>query len=157
FRQDGALGVFDVCFPSTALASVVDPAAIALSLHRRRVEVTLGHVRQEANRQLEQALRSVSIFVDRVGKKQPSGGSRTSLWRVVARLDARYEEEQSATMPELKARWLSRALHEYRRHRRSSVSRGERSYENAYLQKYVDWIDAEASPVTRTTITRHQF
>jgi hypothetical protein len=67
FRQDNVRCVR--CVFSTALASTVDPAAIALSLHQRRAEVTLELINR-GEPHLERALKSASVFVERLGRRK---------------------------------------------------------------------------------------
>lgn len=74
FTEKGSFHVFDVCCPSPALASLVDPAALAGET--RTSKELVAH----AERALEAALAKAEV---EIGEK-----NRASTWEVVARLEA---------------------------------------------------------------------
>ena len=145
FRNDLSFGLFDVCFPSAALAAMVDPTAIALRLHQAvpttvRLTSHSELVRAEAEREFELKLKegaNVRVSRGRLRSGLAAGGG---LWHVVARLDARYDSALLAASRNGGGQLtLRRATGEYLR----SLPRGS-LWEGA-LEKYRSW-----SPIFQT-------
>jgi hypothetical protein len=77
FTDKGSFHVFDVCCPSPALASLVDPAALAGEARTSKDLIA------DAERALEAALAKADVEV--------GATNRASVWEVVARLEAARE------------------------------------------------------------------
>lgn len=76
FTEKGSFHVFDVCFPSPALADLVEPSAHAGQ------QITSRQLLAGAKTRLTERLRESGVTVGKT--------NRSPLWQVVARLDAAY-------------------------------------------------------------------
>ena len=74
FTEKGSFHIFDVCFPSPALASLIDPATLADK------HLTARELLKKTRSTLKTALRAAGVDI--------GATNRSPVWRVVARLEA---------------------------------------------------------------------
>ena len=161
FRKDRSLGVFDICFPSVALASMVDPLEIAARLHRSArggTHVTLAEVRRLGAERFRQSLDACGVSVKETGRGESSYGARDSLWRVIARLDARYEPTGAPLDGQGRREWLPGMIRKHRIKSGHHTNVTESKNARRTLGQYAAWLTGElhgdAEPIS---ITPHQF
>lgn len=153
FRQDLALGAFDICFPSPALSEIVDPLAIAAELTQSEPKrpVRLRDVERVAAVKLRDALKDVGVTVS----AKSGNGRRASIWGTVAKMDRHWKPGGSARDRKEVRPWIVDALRRHRPASGSSVGDVKASYERRTLEAYRSLLTGDQSE--RAVISRRQF